>query len=325
MTRLSVVVGTGGVGKTTAAVVLALQAAQRGERVLLLTVDPARRLADALGLPLGVVPTRLPGPLQLDAAMLEREAAWEAYVREVLPVRDAEALAAHPWFHPLVRTLNGGHEWIAVATLARLAARGAYDRVVLDTPPSGHVLDLLDAPRRLQRTLDPTRLTGLLGGGGLAERAVAAVVRRIAGPSLIDDLQSLLQRLRTLLDALRDDAAYVAAWLVGPDTAAHLVIDARRRVDETALARWRHDLAQAGLRLGATVLQRYPAALPPLEPRPDTLAGEDALAEWIASEDAERQAAQAAAEQAAAAIGAGVVRIIDRPSGFHGLDDARSA
>jgi anion-transporting ArsA/GET3 family ATPase len=325
MTRLSVVVGTGGVGKTTAAIVLALRAAAAGDSVLLLTVDPARRLADALGLPLNVRPTRLPGPHPIDAAMLDREAAWDHYVRAVLPTADAEALAAHPWFHPLVRTLNGGHEWIAVATLARLAIDGAYDHVVLDTPPSGHVLDLLEAPKRLQRSLDPKRLSALLGGGGWAERAVGAVVRRLAGPALVDDLANLLQRLRTLLDALREDATYVEAWLKREETTAHLVIDARRSVDAASIAGWQRDLSGAGLRLGATILQRYPPDTPPLEARPPTLRDHDALATWMETDDAARQAARSQAEAAAASLGADVLRIVDRPGGFAGLDDARRA
>lgn len=325
MTRLSLVVGHGGVGKTTASIVLALRAAKAGERVLLLTVDPARRLADALGLPVGVSPTPLPVEGRLDASMLDRQAAWDHYVHHALPPDDAATLIAHPWFFPLVRTLNGGHTWIAIATLARLAKDGAYDRVVLDTPPSGHVLELLDAPNRLQRSLDPVRLGSILGGGGLTERAVGAVVRRIAGQDLLDDLRSLLQRIAILLDALREDAAFVARWLKGPETEAHIVLDARRRVDAASVAVWRDDLGAAGVRLGATILQRYPAEHPALEPPPPALEAYPGLTAWIEADAALREDARRDAEAAAASLGPAVLRIEDRPEGFSGLHDAARA
>jgi len=152
--RLIVVCGAGGVGKTTVSATLGLARATAGERVVVLTIDPAKRLADALGVTLAGDPRAIEfdgvAPGHFNAAMLDPHAAFERVVDE-LNVRpaDRERLRASRLTRELTTGVAGMQELMAVVELERLARGGHYDTIVLDTPPALHVLDLLDAPGRI--------------------------------------------------------------------------------------------------------------------------------------------------------------------------------
>ena len=168
--QMLVVVGTGGVGKTTVAAALGLEAARRGKRALVLTIDPARRLADALGVeglyhePRAIPRAQLeregtPCPGELFAMMLDTKRTFDELVARYAPDDESrERILRNPIYAHLTDALAGSREYSAVEKLHQLHDSAEYDLIVLDTPPSGHALDFLDAPRRL---------SGFLGGGAL--------------------------------------------------------------------------------------------------------------------------------------------------------------
>lgn len=235
MTEVLVVCGVGGAGKTTSSVVLALAHAASGKRVALLTIDPARRLADAIGLAhLGNAPVRVPVDLRgsVDALMLDRRAAWEELVRAQAPDGEiAERLLANPYFRAVSERLSGGHEYMANEKLHQLATSGRWDLVVVDTPPSRHALDFLRASDRIQRLLDERLLGALLrpstGIVGLATRGIADAVRRLAGDAMLQDLRDFFELVAGLADGLRARAEAVSRLVRSPACRFVLTLSAR--------------------------------------------------------------------------------------------------
>jgi len=146
-----VIVGTGGVGKTTLTAALGVRAAQRhGRRVLVVTIDPARRLADALGTgPVSGSPVVVPiesGKGRLWASMVEMASSWDGLVRRLASTKDARALLANPLYRGLTRGFTQSHAYIALDHLCDMAEDDSYDLILIDTPPSTHAIDVLDAP-----------------------------------------------------------------------------------------------------------------------------------------------------------------------------------
>ncbi len=161
--RVVVCVGSGGVGKTTVAASLALAAACIGRRTIVLTIDPARRLADSLGVgPIGNTPR--PVPLDglaarpggsLDAMMLDQKGSWDELVERHAPSPQVAArIRENPFYQQLSESFAGSQEYMAVEQLDSLVASGRWDLVVVDTPPTQHAIDFLEAPQRLLRFLD---------------------------------------------------------------------------------------------------------------------------------------------------------------------------
>ncbi|MEL6982380.1 MAG: ArsA-related P-loop ATPase, partial [Actinomycetota bacterium] len=200
--------GSGGVGKTTTAAVLALALAREGERVVVLTIDPARRLADALGLAgrLSNEPALVTGPAESDgtaeldgpagtgptgggevwATMLDPAETFRQVVRaEADSDEQAERILANRLFVNLTTTLSGTNEYMAAERLHQLAGDDRFDRIIVDTPPSRHVLDFLDSPGRLTRFVDHRLYRSVLAPGrGLLRplnAASKAVMRLLAG------------------------------------------------------------------------------------------------------------------------------------------------
>ena len=159
--RVVVCVGSGGVGKTTTAAALGLYAATLGKRTLVITIDPARRLANALGLEsLGSHPKPLDAEVlaraglrpaaQIDAMMLDLTAAWDDLVTRVAPDAETSArLVDNRFYKHLTRDLPGAQDFIACEALYSLVESGEYDLIVLDTPPTANALDFLEAPSRI--------------------------------------------------------------------------------------------------------------------------------------------------------------------------------
>lgn len=271
--QLLVLVGPGGVGKTSLAAALALWAARSGRRALALTVDPARRLADALGLaqlddeprevvldPLGIPKT--PGG-RLSAAMLDAPQSFDALMRRLAGETVANSIFSNRAYRTFSRALARSHAQIAMERLYDVVKSGEYDLVVLDTPPARSALEILDAPMRLTRVLDSGvvrwfvkpargRLSRLLPTGS---SAVARLLGLLGSQRLVRELGAFFEALLPLESVFRDRAQGVEALLRSPATAFVLVTTP----SSTSLAdadMLRMGLSERGVRLAATVLNR---------------------------------------------------------------------
>jgi anion-transporting ArsA/GET3 family ATPase len=265
--RVVIVAGSGGVGKTTTSAALALGLAADGRRVAVVTIDPARRLATALGLEeLGNEPHRvetvdLAGELwamQLDAKrtfddLIELLAPNEGAARDVLGNRIYRELSG---------AMTGSQEFTAVAKLYELHRDPRWDVVVLDTPPSRNALDFLDAPDRLTGFLDGRALQAILAPTGLAARVIGrgtgvafSVLSRLTGIDLLDDLSVFFRSLSGLIDGFRRRAAGVKKLLGDPDTTFLLVTSPEREAVEEAIF-FHGRLRAAGMPFGGIIVNR---------------------------------------------------------------------
>jgi anion-transporting ArsA/GET3 family ATPase len=164
--RIVVCAGSGGVGKTTTAATVALWGARQGRRAIVLTIDPARRLADSLGVgPIGNTPVEVPAAMlgaggragggSLSAMMLDQKGSWDELVERHVPNAEArERILQNRFYQQLSQSFAGSQEYMAVEQLGELEASGRYDLIVVDTPPTQHALDFLEAPERLLAFLD---------------------------------------------------------------------------------------------------------------------------------------------------------------------------
>jgi anion-transporting ArsA/GET3 family ATPase len=271
--RLLVCLGPGGVGKTTVAAALALWAARSGRRTLVLTVDPARRLADALGLErlddeprevaldaLGASGT--PGGT-LAAAMLDAPHSFDALMRRLAGDAAARSIFSNRAYRVFSRALARSHAQIAMERLYDAVRDGQYDLVVLDTPPVRSALEILDAPERLTRVLDsgvvrwfirPARgpLSRLLPRGS---SAVARLLGLLGSRRLVREMGAFFDVLMPLESVFRDRARGVGALLRSPATAFVLV----STPSSTSLADvgvLTTGLRERGVAWGAAVLNR---------------------------------------------------------------------
>ena len=236
-TRVIVCCGSGGVGKTTTAAALAVRAAERGRRTVVLTIDPARRLAQALGLrELGNQPkvVRVAGFTpkgELSAMMLDMRRTFDDMVLAHAGPDRAEQILANPFYKTISTSFSGTQEYMAMEKLGQLAATGAWDLIVVDTPPSRSALDFLDAPQRLSTVLDgriirmlsaPARAAGGLGirklvgaGFGLFTKAVSAII----GGQLLHDASAFVQAFDSMFGGFRERADKTYTLLRSPGTA----------------------------------------------------------------------------------------------------------
>ena len=223
--RMVVCVGPGGVGKTTVAAAIGLGAAVDGARVLVCTIDPARRLANALGLSsLGNVESRVPEHKfteaglrpkgALFAMMLDVKRTWDDLVTRHAPdAARRERILKNRLYQQMSSALAGSQEYMAMEKLYELATDRDYDVVVLDTPPTAHALDFLDAPDRIldflgnetaRALLAPAAAAGKIGlrlaqlGGG----AIAKTLARFTGPAVLSDLGDFLQSFQGMYEGV---------------------------------------------------------------------------------------------------------------------------
>jgi anion-transporting ArsA/GET3 family ATPase len=240
--RVVACVGAGGVGKTTLAAAIGLGAAKRGRRVLVLTIDPARRLADALGVgALGPEPQAIPRALltrlgvpaegQLSAMMLDMKRTFDELVMRFAPDAAArERIFANRIYQHVSDALAGSAEYSAMEKVYEMSARPEFDLVVLDTPPSAHALDFLEAPERLIGLLD-SRIVQLflhpaLSAGRLGLRLFQrgahqafALIERITGFGFLEDVSEFLLAFEGMSEGFRRRAEAVRRLLFGPETA----------------------------------------------------------------------------------------------------------
>jgi anion-transporting ArsA/GET3 family ATPase len=182
--RVVICAGSGGVGKTTTAAALAVYGAEAGRRTMVMTIDPARRLADALGLrSLGNQARKVRlGGASLEAMMLDQKGAWDALVERYAPSREVrQRILANRFYQHLSESFAGSQEYMAIEQLAELNASGRYDLIVVDTPPTRHALDFLDAPRRIAAFLDRQVIRWFIKPYFSAGWSTLRVVNRAAG------------------------------------------------------------------------------------------------------------------------------------------------
>lgn len=218
MTRSILVTGAGGVGKTTLSAAIGVTAAERGATVLVLTVDPARRLADALGLKaLGNEPSSVAGVDGMSAAMLDVTAAWEAIVRRHAPPAAAERLLVNPFFRAIADRFPAAQAYAAGEAMADHIESDAWDLIIVDTPPSAGGIDFFAAPAGMQNLVGGKLLRWLTGAGmpgrrtlyKVTARPVFRIIDSILGGPLLEDIADFLLDLRTMYDGLRRRAAHI--------------------------------------------------------------------------------------------------------------------
>ena len=257
--RIVVCVGSGGVGKTTTAATLALAAARRGRKTLVLTIDPARRLANSLGLAslghqvqqVDPVLVRRGAPSQtgeLYAMMLDQKTAFDEVVQR--HAKDPLAVArilANPVYAQISGSLAGAQEYAAMAKIHDFDRQGVWDLIVVDTPPTSHALDFLDAPKKLSEAIDSPaiewfrKLQGGNGGGGwsLVGKTGGFVLKRLAkfvGTKFIDDLGVFFTEFNDILGGFRQRAEETFALLRQPRVGFLLVASPEPMAVREALA-----------------------------------------------------------------------------------------
>jgi anion-transporting ArsA/GET3 family ATPase len=226
-----VCVGPGGVGKTTTAAAVALRAAERGRRVVVVTIDPARRLAQSLGLAeLDNTPRPVAGVGNLHAMMLDMKRTFDDIVLAHAEPARARQILDNPFYVMLSANLAGTQEYMAMEKLGQLHATGEWDLIVVDTPPTRNALDFLDAPERMTRFLEGRFLrlvmTPAKVGGRFGARLVSAglntfsgVIGKIAGAELLRDLRDFFTAFETMFGGFRDRAQQTYRLLQHRDTA----------------------------------------------------------------------------------------------------------
>jgi anion-transporting ArsA/GET3 family ATPase len=266
--------GTGGVGKTTTAAALALAAARRGRNAVVVTIDPAKRLADTMGLAeLGNRAHEVPHAQwdddgagatgRLSAVMLDTRATFDGLVRRYAEDDDqAERILGNRFYRNIAGALSGTQEYMAMEMLHELHEDGGYDLIVVDTPPSRHALDFLDAPQRLLRLLDnrifrllmmPTRT--YMRVAGAAVQRFLRTAGRIIGAEVLDDIVAFFRAFEGMEQGFRERASRVAALLQSPMTGFVLITTPRRdAVDEAEYFAAR--LREAELSVSALVVNR---------------------------------------------------------------------
>ncbi|WP_433290429.1 ArsA family ATPase [Pseudonocardia sp. CA-142604] len=269
-TRVIVCCGSGGVGKTTTSAALALRAAQRGRRTVVLTIDPARRLAQALGLEaLDNEPHRVAGvdgQGELHAMMLDMRRTFDEMVYAHAEPGRAESIIENPFYQTISSSFSGTQEYMAMEKLGQLAATGEWDLIVVDTPPSRSALDFLDAPQRMSNFLDG-RMIRLLsaparaGGRGLRKivgagfTLFAKAVSTILGGQLLADASAFVQAFDTMFGGFRERATATYALLRSPGT-AFLVVAAPEPDALREAAYFVDRLSADDMPLGGLVLNR---------------------------------------------------------------------
>jgi len=228
-TRIVVCCGAGGVGKTTTSAALALAAAEAGRSVVVLTIDPARRLAQSLGLTeLDNEPRQvaIPGAAgELHAMMLDMKRTFDDVVSAHSTPERAQQILDNPFYQTLSSSFSGTQEYMAMEKLGQLRASDQWDLIIVDTPPSRSALDFLDAPNRMSRFLDGTMIRLLMAPSRTGFKFASAgfllfsrIVSKILGGQLLRDISAFVAALDTMFGGFRERATATYELLRRPGT-----------------------------------------------------------------------------------------------------------
>jgi anion-transporting ArsA/GET3 family ATPase len=271
--RVIVCCGSGGVGKTTTAAVLGLEAARRGRRAVVVTIDPARRLADALGLADGLA--SVPQRIDLDtdeawtaggelwAMMLDTAATFDGLVRRHADSEEQiERILTNPFYRNIAGALSGTQEYMAAETLHELHGDDRFDLVIVDTPPSRNALDFLEAPGVLARFLDHRlfRLLMLPTRGGLrvigtATQPILKAIGKVVGSDVLADSVAFFQAFAGMETGFRERADDVVRLIRAPETS--FVVVAAPRHDTIDEAVWfANQLVEQGVGVTSAIVNR---------------------------------------------------------------------
>ncbi|MFB7665916.1 ArsA family ATPase [Kitasatospora sp. NPDC056138] len=292
-TRIVVCCGSGGVGKTTTAAAIGLRAAERGRKVVVLTIDPARRLAQSMGLSeLDNTPRPVKGTAgagELHAMMLDMKRTFDEVVLAHAEPERAKAILENPFYQSLSAGFAGTQEYMAMEKLGQLRAADAWDLIVVDTPPSRSALDFLDAPNRLGSFLDgrvirlltaPAKVGGrsamkfLNVGMGL----ITGTLGKIFGAQLLTDVQTFVGAMDSMFGGFRERADRTYQLLKAPGT-AFLVVAAPERDALREAAYFVDRLAADEMPLAGLVLNRVHGTDAPQLTTERALAAAEALEE----------------------------------------------
>ncbi|MFI1210453.1 ArsA family ATPase [Streptomyces sp. NPDC020802] len=271
-TRIVVCCGSGGVGKTTTAAALGLRAAERGRKVVVLTIDPARRLAQSMGIDaLDNTPRRVKGiddsaSGELHAMMLDMKRTFDEIVEAHADRERAATILANPFYQSLSAGFAGTQEYMAMEKLGQLRAREEWDLIVVDTPPSRSALDFLDAPKRLGSFLDGKLIRLLTAPAKLGGRAgmkflnvgmsmMTGTLGKLLGGQLLKDVQTFVAAMDTTFGGFRTRADATYKLLQAPGT-AFLVVAAPERDALREAAYFVERLAAEDMPLAGLVLNR---------------------------------------------------------------------
>jgi anion-transporting ArsA/GET3 family ATPase len=273
--RVVICCGSGGVGKTTIAAVLAVEGARRGRNTCVVTIDPAKRLADALGLDeLSDTPSAIdrdrwdadgsakPGG-SISALMLDTKSTFDHLVTGNAATPDqAQRILDNRFYRNVSGALGGTQEYMAMEKLHELHEHGDFDLIVVDTPPTRHALDFLDAPRRLVHLLDnrifrmlmmPTR--AYLRVASVAVQTFLRTVARVVGSEVIDDVVAFFRAFEGMEAGFRARALAVEEILAAPGTAFVLLTSPRRDALEEAQF-FARQLERGGQSIDALIVNR---------------------------------------------------------------------
>ena len=345
--------GSGGVGKTTTAAALALRAAERGRRVCVLTIDPARRLAQSMGLteldntPRAVADVDGSTGGSLDAMMLDMKRTFDEIVLTHADPARAQQILANPFYVSLSSSFAGTQEYMAMEKLGQLKREGRWDLIVVDTPPSRSALDFLDAPQRLGRFLDGRMIRMLLApakAGGRAYMKVlsvgmsvfTSVLTKVIGGQALKDLSLFVASLETMFGGFRERAEKTYQLLKEPGTSFVVVATPERDALREATY-FVERLSQEQMPLAAVVLNRvHRSAAPELSVQralasAETLdeTGDAPLAAAVLRVHAERLAAATRDEHTAARFAGAhravpLVQVAAQAGDIHDLDGLRT-
>jgi anion-transporting ArsA/GET3 family ATPase len=314
-TRIVVCCGSGGVGKTTTAAALGLRAAERGRKVVVLTIDPARRLAQSMGIDsLDNVPRRVKGiddsaGGELHAMMLDMKRTFDEIVEAHADGERAAVILNNPFYQSLSAGFAGTQEYMAMEKLGQLRARDQWDLIIVDTPPSRSALDFLDAPKRLGSFLDGRLIRLLTAPAKLGGRAgmkflnvgmsmMTGTLGKLLGGQLLKDVQTFVAAMDTTFGGFRTRADATYKLLQAPGT-AFLVVAAPERDALREAAYFVERLAAEDMPFAGLVLNRVHGS------GAAQLSAERALAaaENLDAETAENLDAETAEELAAETAG----------------------
>jgi anion-transporting ArsA/GET3 family ATPase len=320
-TAIVVCCGSGGVGKTTTAAALGLRAAERGRKVVVLTIDPARRLAQSMGLTeLDNTPRvvkGVSGPGELQAMMLDMKRTFDEVVLAHADPERARQIMENPFYQSLSSGFAGTQEYMAMEKLGQLQAEGRWDLIVVDTPPSRSALDFLDAPNRLGSFLDGKLIRILTAPAKVGGRSAmkflnvgmtmfTGVLGKVLGANVLQDLSTFVTAMDSMFGGFRERADRTYQLLQAPGT-AFLVVAAPERDALREAAYFVDRLETDRMPLAGLVLNRVHSTGAPQLTAERALAAAETLESPEQSEPSERDepdTLDAAEEEAGPAVGA---------------------